>query len=280
MRSLVGSTVVVLAVVWASGDAVARQWPAKPKDARSKAAELAPCEEIGESAPAEKIEVLGVGGSSMHFGLGPILVSRLDRAGIEAEKNAKSATGLARPDFFDWPAHAAKLLKKSDPDVVVVALGGNDTQSLSNADKSKWWKRGKKGWEEEYGRRVDAFLALLAGEELQRSVIWLGPLAHTSDKGFKYSKKVSKVIRERVEAFAGRAWFIDLHGRTSTASGEPLTKLRVGKKTYTLRADDGLHLKRRGVKALMLEPVMALLEPCVKLAKAAKDAKKGVKTGQ
>ncbi len=44
------------------------------------------------------------------------------------------SSGLARPDFFDWPAEIDAKLPEVDPDIVVATFGGNDAQGLSVAN--------------------------------------------------------------------------------------------------------------------------------------------------
>lgn len=40
------------------------------------------------------------------------------------------STGLTRPDFFDWPAHAQARTAALQPEVVLFLVGPNDSQPL------------------------------------------------------------------------------------------------------------------------------------------------------
>ena len=56
----------------------------------------------------------------------------LDETGlVDVELDYVVSSGLARPDFHDWPAHLADTLDTSDPDIVIVTFGGNDAQGLT-----------------------------------------------------------------------------------------------------------------------------------------------------
>ena len=44
--------------------------------------------------------------------------------------DANTNSGLVRDDFYDWNAELPKLLNQEKPDIVVVALGGNDRQNM------------------------------------------------------------------------------------------------------------------------------------------------------
>ena len=66
---------------------------------------------------------------------GPYLETLLDGTNIvDTELNYKVSSGLARPDFFDWPAELAAKLPEVDPDIVVATFGGNDSQGLAVED--------------------------------------------------------------------------------------------------------------------------------------------------
>lgn len=232
--------------------------PAKVQDSRSKTA-TEPCPADGEPP-----SLLAIGGSTMKNTLGRMLDKVLSPDGWRVAKHGKAASGLARPDYYDWPAAAKGLVAGGGADIVVVALGSNDGQSLKHGDGR--WTRLKypDQWVEEYGRRVDAMLSLLAGKNRERAVIWFGPMAHGVEAKRKRGARTARVIRERVEAFDGRAWYLDLYGRTSTADGgaRQLVAGAGGAEHVKIRMRDGFHLTKAGVRMLMVEPLLELLAPC------------------
>ncbi len=109
---------------------------------------------------------------------GPYLQTLLDGTLVtETELNYKVSSGLARPDFFDWPAEMEHKLPEVDPDIVVVTFGGNDSQGLSlPQDELEWVVNDPIGneaaWSEEYERRAGAVMDQLL--ENDRHVIWVG----------------------------------------------------------------------------------------------------------
>jgi hypothetical protein len=104
-------------------------------------------------------------------------------------------------------------------------------------------------------RRVDAMLELAAGKDRHRAVIWIGRAAHDVDEKRARGCVVGEVIRERVAAFGGRAWSIDLFARSSTADGSALYELKLpGQVLFPLRTSKGFHLTKAGVKAAMFDP--------------------------
>ena len=105
--------------------------------------------------------VLLLGDSMIATGFGVKLESLLDKtAGIVAYRKGKSASGLARPDFYDWMSEGRHQALAREPDVVIVMLGGNDGQDLTTNGPSKRRVRwGSEAWNDAYAARVDRLLA-------------------------------------------------------------------------------------------------------------------------
>ena len=210
------------------------------------------------------LTLFAIGSSSMQIVLGPMLTKRFGKDGLKVDFVGKSASGLARPDYFDWPTTVKTALATHTPDVFVVDLGSNDGQSLRELD-GRWTSVNKAAeWKAEYGRRVDAMLALAAGPNLERAVIWIGPAAHSVDEKRARGRVVGDVIRERITAFAGRAWYIDLFARSATEDGGALWEMKVAGQAEPIptRGKDGFHLTRAAVDEAMFKPLAALLAPC------------------
>ena len=83
---------------------------------------------------AHTIDVLG---DSDAGAFGPYLGDLLQQTGLATVRlEYKTSSGLARPDFFNWPEFMHQIVPQANPDIVVVTFGGNDAQGLSNPDKS------------------------------------------------------------------------------------------------------------------------------------------------
>jgi uncharacterized protein len=128
-----------------------------------------------------------------------------DEARLAISVEYQVATGLARPDVLNWPAHLAGVLAQVDPEVVVLMFGGNDDQDLDT-------EHGRASllsdaWQLEYGRRVGLMMDLAATEG--RQVIWLGIPAVRRDR----LEAARLVMNDLARAEAGlrlRATFVDL----------------------------------------------------------------------
>lgn len=209
-------------------------------------------------------KIYGIGGSTMGSVLGPMLQKVLKKHGIKFNRWGKASSGLARPDFHDWPATAPKMMDKHKPDIVVISLGTNDYQALY--EKGNWVTQEDERWEKLYGERVDALLEAVAGKDKQRLVIWSGPYAFEGKNAVVRAPIVNRIMRERVEAFAkagGKAIFHDAYAATSD-NGKPLDHAELpGKKGKTeIRQKDGVHLTEPAVEHLLANPIVEWVLPC------------------
>jgi len=195
-----------------------------------------------------KKKVLILGDSLAATGFGALLERRLDaHPNVVAYRKARSSSGLARPDFYDWMGEAKRQVKARLPDVVVVIIGGNDGQDLtSKSGKGKRVRWKSDGWNEAYRGRVAGFIEELRGEG--RKVLWLG-LPRTGTVSFEKKLVLIREVQidamaefDDVEYFDTSPFFVnDRGGLRRTAN--------VGKKkNQALRADDGIHFTMAGAQ--------------------------------
>ncbi|MCU1503380.1 MAG: hypothetical protein JWM12_2734 [Ilumatobacteraceae bacterium] len=202
---------------------------------------------------------LYIAGDSDAGTFAPYLQTLLNRTKMVATTlDYKVSSGLARPDFFDWPAHFATKLPEIEPAIVIVTFGGNDSQGLTNgsgtfiASQPKGDAAADAAWRTEYAKRVGAVMdALTAGG---RTLIWVGiPNDNNPDVTARLQVQ-DQVVREQVAAHPGVA-FIDTWALFSGRNGgwadyviDPRDGL--GKE---VRAADGFHLNQNGAEILALK---------------------------
>jgi len=85
------------------------------------------------------------------------------------------STGLARPDYFNWPENLVKNVLPTSPAILVIMFGANDGQNMVDAN-GKALERYTEAWEAEYRRRVAATMDLLKSPTNDRLTIWVGAL--------------------------------------------------------------------------------------------------------
>lgn len=189
---------------------------------------------------------------------GPYLETLLDGTLVTTtELNYKVSSGLARPDFFDWPAELEEKLPEVDPDIVVVTFGGNDSQGLSLPQEELEFMVGdplqnEAEWTEEYQRRAGAVMDLLL--ENDRHVIWVGI---PNDDNPEVTAKLAIQDRAAKAAAAERpeVVFVDTWTRFSGRDGnwaEFVIDPR-DNEGKDVRADDGFHLNQNGAEILAID---------------------------
>ncbi|MBK8240206.1 MAG: DUF459 domain-containing protein [Deltaproteobacteria bacterium] len=199
------------------------------------------------AAPAGPHGVLILGDSLAATGFGALLEKKLDaHPDIVCHRKGKSASGLARPDFFDWTAEAKKQIELRKPALVVVIMGGNDGQDMTPATKKgkrvPWADR--EAWAADYRARMDAFLADI--DDDTRKVVWLG----LPTMGLKSLETKLELIREiQKDAVLARGeTYVDTAPMVTTDDGALLEQAKVGssRKPQTIRAEDRIHFTMAG----------------------------------
>jgi hypothetical protein len=192
---------------------------------------------------------------------GPYLQTLLDGTGIvTTELDYKVSSGLARPDFFDWPAEIDAQLPTVDPDIVVATFGGNDAQGLSVASGEFIVGdpvTNEAEWTAEYQARVGAVMDQLLADG--RTVIWVGI---PNDDNPEVTARMAIQDRAAKAAAAERpdVIFIDTWKRFSGRDGgwaEFVIDPRDGQ-GKDVRADDGFHLNQNGAEILAIDIAQAI----------------------
>jgi hypothetical protein len=110
---------------------------------------------------------------------------------ITADTNA--ASGLARPDRFDWSRHIANLIKSNDIHIAVIMVGINDQVSMRTA--GGMLRFGTPEWLQAYAWRVEAIVKQLT--EAKVAVYWVGlPVVADPDQAAAI-ETINQIIRER-----------------------------------------------------------------------------------
>ncbi|GMV38622.1 MAG: hypothetical protein AMXMBFR64_03380 [Myxococcales bacterium] len=205
---------------------------------------------VASEGPAGPPRVLLLGDSNIKLALGTALETALGDAGYEVVRHARSVSGMARPDFFDWVSQGAQLVEQTDPDTVIIMFGGNDGQGLvpwgPQRRPIRWSE--EQEWRREYRRRV----ATLA-QELSRGGRQVFLLSPTNRRPPTARMKMRRIVDVQREALAGmdRAAWIDTFSLSSAPDGRYLaTGPDERGQIVPYRSEDGIHLTRAGAAAL------------------------------
>ncbi len=128
------------------------------------------------------------------------------------------STGLARPDYFDWPAHLTSVISEEDrPEALVFMVGGNDDQAMRL--QATRLEPMTPEWLEEYSRRVGLLMDVTAYSDTRLFWVLLPPM--DEDRREIISNQINDIVK--LEA-GSRPWvtlveiddlFVDSNGNFS-----------------------------------------------------------------
>ena len=151
----------------------------------------------------------GVGGG---LGAGLLRAAETD-PGLTVVSRFNEASGLARPEVYDWAATVPKILEGGSFDTIVVMLGANDRQVIREGEVRHAF--GSEGWAAAYRKQLDLLL-----DQLQASgarVVWVS-LPPMKDQAYDSAiRAITALQRERVEARG--MTFLDIRPQLSGPDG-------------------------------------------------------------
>lgn len=218
--------------------------PESPPSEEIIAAPTAPPPEPGGAA---KLRVLLLGDSLIAGSLGTALRRTLEKTpGVRVTEAFQTATGLSRPELFDWTGLFPALLERDRPEVVIASLGANDGQDIREG--GKLLEVGSAAWKAAYSSRVLSAMQTLAGGG--RRVLWLGlptmrdPVLNARARQLNQLFTVAASRVRGVEVLEVQMLLSGPDGRYATfISGADGAYLRV-------RMDDGVHYTPAGARSI------------------------------
>jgi hypothetical protein len=187
-----------------------------------------------------------VAGDSLSFEYG-LAMGRLASSDPELEMEGAVdyhvASGIARPDFFNWPAELDAQMKARDPDVVVFMVGSNDDQSLAAPD-GHTYRPYTDGWKYEYARRAAAVMDQV--NATKRVIVWVGiPVIQNAARSAGY-QTINTIVKQQTENRPD-AFFLNPYKLFSDKDGNYQQFLPNESGTLVkMRANDGIHFERAG----------------------------------
>jgi uncharacterized protein len=196
-----------------------------------------------------KLRVVIVG-DSLAAGLG-FFAERVFRPRlVVVSGQGRISTGLARPDYFNWPFTMHRIVDRFDPDLVIVMLGENDHQSLQTVHGRRDAQIGTPAWPAAYQERVEGMMRIATSEGAK--VVWAGlPVSANRDLR-DHSLRQNAIFRRAAENVDGVAYF-DSWDRFRAPKGGYTAYFREGGRVILIRAADGLHFNAVGYTILARE---------------------------
>ncbi|MEM8878332.1 MAG: SGNH family hydrolase [Pseudomonadota bacterium] len=194
----------------------------------------------------ENAHIVTVFGDSLASGLGKGLVEAFaQEPTVRIETKFKSSSGLARDDFFNWPAQITAYLEDETTrtDVAVFLVGINDRQEIPVGDHAFR----SDGWVREYEARISQVARLFWERGIP--LVWIGvpPMRQeslSSDMLFfnqLYRNQADLAGHRYVDTWLG---FVDENGRFARSGPDVTGQIR------RLRTDNGIQFTRAGYRKL------------------------------
>lgn len=198
--------------------------------------------------PAHPLVLLSIGdsiGEDLGFGLGDVFST--DPSVTVVQKGVED-TGLARSDYYNWPAVLASDLRRYRPGIVVVMMGANDAQAFYDGG-GRWLSFATPAWWQAYTARVAYVMeeATTAGAH----VMWVGlpPMGPGSTVPPLFPHELNKIFRAQAHLHPGVEYFSAAQVLANSKGGFTLYKT-IGGSIETIRSSDGVHLLPAGYDLL------------------------------
>jgi uncharacterized protein len=210
-----------------------------------------------QSSPPQKLAFspshplrLWIAGDSLVISPGYALLNAVEHArsirsvgGVDGQ----IATGLERPDVFNWFTTIREELKKLKPSVVVLSFGGNDDKGYMTGlpQGVSVTQFGDGAWAQEYGRRVGGVLDLIS--RAGAYTIWIGlPFTRDPAQSARF-ERINAIVAEQIEKRPATAAFVQTDLLLAGKNGGYAQYLTLDSgQTVDARAPDGVHLSTGG----------------------------------
>jgi uncharacterized protein len=161
--------------------------------------------------------------------------------------DGRVATGLTRPDVFNWFRHVDEQVRKEKVDLVVFCFGGNDDHDyMTGLPKDVSIDDfGDAAWTKEYRRRAGGLMD--TANQAGASVVWLGlPITNDGAQSGRW-RLINRAVVAEANKREGKVAYVDMYGLLSDDDGEYAPYLpSADGQLEKVRADDGVHLERAG----------------------------------
>ncbi len=226
--------------------------PTKPKPAKPKKLAFSPSKKLRLWVAGDSLVITPGYAVVRAAGASPAIESV---GGVDG----RVATGLTRPDVFNWFEEIRRQVKELKPRAIVLAFGGNDDKAYMTGlpDGVSIDAFGGSVWRREYARRVGGLMDMInRGGAL---VVWIGlPQTQSSEQTQRFDV-VNAVVQREARKREGRAVFIDTYTMFAGSDGGYAEYLpNASGKLVKMRAGDGVHFEREGGDVIAREVLKAL----------------------
>jgi hypothetical protein len=182
-----------------------------------------------------------VAGDSISQGVGTALDSLGAHDHLLVVTSAgRISTGLARPDYYDWPAAIQLMMTARPPEAIVLAFGANDAQDMQTDHGVVTF--GSTAWDAEYRSRV---AGVMDRARPGRPIVWIGlPVARDHDLDAKLAA-IDRIYRDEATRHPG-VLYVDTRALFSPDGTFQAYRSGPNGRQQLVRAGDGVHFTGAG----------------------------------
>lgn len=164
---------------------------------------------------------------------------------IRVASRINGSSGFVRTDHYDWAGSIKTILDEEKPAAVVVMIGANDRQPMT--ENGVTYPARTPQWTTEYTKRVDSFVASIrnAGYPL----VWIGQPPF-KPRGMSQDILVLNEIYRTASEKAGGSFTDVWDGFVDEDGNFTLTGFDINGQIARLRANDGINITRAGKRKL------------------------------
>ena len=155
------------------------------------------------------------------------------------------ASGLERPDVFNWFKHVRKQLREEKPRAVVLMFGANDDHSFMTGvpEGTEVGPFGSPSWEAEYRRRVGGIMDTVT--TASGYLVWIGlPITRDAEQTSRFDT-INAIVSSEAAKRPGRVSYLDTYFYFAGDDGGYAQYLtNDAGRLVKMRADDGVHFER------------------------------------
>jgi hypothetical protein len=159
--------------------------------------------------------------------------------------DGRIASGLERPDVFNWFTHVREVMVKRKPRAVVVMFGGNDDHGFMTGlpEGREVGSFGSPTWRREYRRRVATVMDTVTSRG--GYLVWIGlPIARDAEQTLRYDV-INTIAQTEAAKRKGRVSYLDTYFFFAGEDGGYAQYIEDSSgKLVKMRADDGVHFER------------------------------------
>jgi hypothetical protein len=159
--------------------------------------------------------------------------------------DGRIASGLERPDVFNWFTHVRDVMRTKKPRAVVLMFGGNDDHGFMTGlpEGMEITSFGSPSWTREYRRRVGGIMDTVTRRGA--FLVWIGlPITRDAEQTRRFDT-INAIAQSEAARRPGRVAYLDTYFFFAGEDGGYAQYVTDSSgKLVKMRADDGVHFER------------------------------------